>query len=358
MAIACPVNFNTHNMQSQNNWLFASAGHPLSFLIMLGLVILLTLAFLVLLLSKPTHANFSSPVTTFPIAKPGCKETCGDVKIPYPFGIDYGCYLDEGFGTFGITCDSSYNPPKAFSMRTDVNITEISLEGQLHVLKSIAQECYDPLGEKAIDRSSANYSLPVFAINSTKNKLIAVGCDTLAYAEGIRYAGQRSGESKIKCISTCNSTNEVINGSCSGGGCCQASIPKGMKILNLTATSNSNHLFVRNFSPCSYAFLVEKGKFNFFFHNLTNLKRTGKLPLVLDWSIGDENQTCETAKKNLSSYACQMNTNCINGEGNYTGYRCFCKDGYQGNPYLTNIGCQGTFTFPIHVLLCTSYLLF
>ncbi|KAL3499425.1 hypothetical protein ACH5RR_038518 [Cinchona calisaya] len=299
--------------------------------------LMIRVAFVSLFLSKPAHASFSSPATKFPIAKRGCNDTCGDVKIPYPFGIGQGCYLDEGLGSFGITCNSSYNPPKAFLKDTKIDITEISPQGQLNVLQFIARECYDhTLG----DEPRADYSLPKFAINRTSNKLIGIGCDTSTYAEGIRFQGHKNMKHKIRCISTCDTPNAVINGSCSGSGCCQASIPKGMKILNLTVRSVENHIFVRNFSPCSYAFFIQKSEFNFYFDNLTNLERTEKLPLVLNWAIGDENQTCETAKQNLSSYACQNNTICINGEGNYTGYRCSCKEGYQGNPYLTNNGCQ------------------
>ncbi|GMN74393.1 hypothetical protein TIFTF001_052364 [Ficus carica] len=34
-----------------------------------------------------------------PMEKPNCTASCGVVKIPFPFGIETGCYEDEWFQT-------------------------------------------------------------------------------------------------------------------------------------------------------------------------------------------------------------------------------------------------------------------
>ncbi|KAK1267570.1 Wall-associated receptor kinase 5 [Acorus gramineus] len=134
----------------------------------------------------------------------------------------------------------------------------------------------------------------------------------------------------------------VTNGSCNGIGCCQTSIPKGVKEINIEIQSYNNHTNVSAFNPCSYAFLADLNWFTF--HGLPDLSsefyeknNNGIAPLVLDWAIG--NQTCEEAKRVPNSdYACaSQNSKCYDST-NGPGYRCNCNSGYKGNPYLHG-GC-------------------
>ncbi|KAI3460677.1 hypothetical protein Pfo_017340 [Paulownia fortunei] len=258
-----------------------------------------------------------------------CSDTCGDVKVPYPFGMSEGCYLNQHFF---INCNStSYYPPKPFLSYSPINVTKISLEGQLHILKLIGRKCYNQSG--GLDfYIQPWFTLSNFNINDTANKFVVVGCDSFGYVQGL------SGDKwyTIGCMSICESTAVVNNGTCNGGGCCETSIPKDVSKINLTVGSFDNHTSVWGFNPCSYAFVVEEEQFRFTLENLTNLQNVEKLPMVLDWTIG--NETCEMARKNLTSYACQDNAVCNDVEG-HLGYRCSCKDGYEGNPDLVR-GCK------------------
>ncbi|KAK9994223.1 hypothetical protein SO802_023926 [Lithocarpus litseifolius] len=117
--------------------------------------------------------------------------------------------------------------------------------------------------------------------------------------------------------------------------CRDIDIPEGLKNIDFAAYSFKSHKEVWYFNPCSFAFIIQRDKFNFSSAYLTNLQNNRTLPMVLDWAIG--NETCEVAL-NKGNYICRANSNCPN-HTNGSGYCCKCKEGYGGNPYLKD-GCQ------------------
>lgn len=131
------------------------------------------------------------------------------------------------------------------------------------------------------------------------------------------------------------------NGTCTGLGCCQTSIPKNVSRVDVSLRSDHKYRDVWNFSGCGYAFVVEKTAFTFYPQNISSLRHVENLPMVLDWTIGK--RTCGEAMANSSAYAyayaCRsVNSVCYDADNGY-GYRCNCTPGYQGNPYLHG-GCQ------------------
>ncbi|XP_008365150.3 wall-associated receptor kinase-like 9 [Malus domestica] len=109
-----------------------------------------------------------------------------------------------------------------------------------------------------------------------------------------------------------------------------------MTFFYVTAESFDNHTAVYSFNPCSFSFVVQEGKFSFFSNMLSSdYLKNASLPVVLDWSVGNDTCTNVIEKKQVMNYTCQGNTMCSDVE-NGSGYRCKCKDGYQGNPYLND----------------------
>ncbi|MBA0797904.1 hypothetical protein Gohar_008557, partial [Gossypium harknessii] len=228
------------------------------------------------------------------VAKPGCPSRCGDVIIPYPFGTGRDCNITAGFF---INCNTSFRPHKPFF--GNLEVINISTDGQLRILSNTSYDCYNTSYKNWLFYS---FWLSEFSINNNKNKFTAIGCDTSAVVQdlyGQRYA--------TGCLSLCNNITDVPNGSCSGIGCCQTSIPKDVRSYNISLESYANHTNVLSENPCSYAFVAEVDSYTF-------------------------------SASDLRGFQFQSRHKCVDSENN-SGYLCKCLEGYMGNPYLPN-GCQ------------------
>ncbi|KAK4413354.1 Wall-associated receptor kinase [Sesamum alatum] len=266
------------------------------------------------------------------VAKPNCTDRCGNISIPFPFGTTQDCY---GNYDFFLSCNQTSHPPQLFLQDTNIEITNISLDGQLTVLPYFARACYAPNGTRGGQDAMIKFPGSQFTVNNTANKLTIVGCDAYAYISGQRL---NRPDYATGCMALCKREDDLVEGSCNGVGCCQlADIPKDIWMVQIEMKRFVNYTNFSGFDDCNYAFLAEETVFSFSRHSVASLKNITRLPMVADWAIG--NMTCEEAKKNSSGYACKsLNSTCYEPK-NGTGYRCRCEPGYAGNPYLID-GCQ------------------
>lgn len=282
---------------------------------------------------------FIAKAATQLISMPNCPTKCGSVTIPFPFGTTKDCSLDS---TFLINCNktsSSSTSPQVPSLpHSNQNVLNISVNGELHVAWPVARDCYAE-NRKLVNQTYWGIDIKHFSISSTRNKLVAVGCDTIGALSAYDYGGNNY---TTGCVALCNRLNDIVaNESCSGTGCCEISIPQGHVLNQVAYTSGSvfsNHSAVHDFNPCGYAFLVENGAYTFESQDILKLEKK-EFPVLLDWAVG--NQTCQQAQKDLSSYACKDNKSTCYDATERSGYLCRCFDGYWGNPYLIH-GCEGT----------------
>ncbi|KAL3737272.1 hypothetical protein ACJRO7_026097 [Eucalyptus globulus] len=269
----------------------------------------------------------SSSLSSSQTVSPNCQETCGDVAVPYPFGIGDGCYLNEYFSIHCNVTAASTPKPYLWNSTANIEVLDISLDGELRIYTFIGTDCYNETGVQQEPLIEAYAVLPAFPFSNTKNKFTAIGCDTVAVITGSKGNGFSSG-----CLSVCTGIDDVTDGACDGIGCCQTTIPEMLLNYNASVVSLKNHTDVWSFNPCSYAFLVEDKSFNFSREDLSGMKNT-VVPSVLDWAVW--NETCGEAAKDPASFACKAHSECFDFP-DVPGYRCNCSSGYEGNPYL---GC-------------------
>ncbi|KAK2989833.1 hypothetical protein RJ640_029561, partial [Escallonia rubra] len=278
------------------------------------------------------------------MAKPGCQEKCGNLTVPYPFGIGANCYLDK---PFQVLCKDEVlvmpsallhnlpifgNPIQIPYFSSGFSVLEITLEF-VRVAVAATPSCFSASGSGSM--GDAGFGMDQqFSYSHTHNKFVGIGCDIFAYfiTFGSNYTGG--------CAALCNHTNPVVGLSgtgCSGAGCCQSTIAQDMRAfyLQISSINTLSKPWISN--PCSIGFIAERN-FSGFMLNIsdTNIQNNVyNVPVVLDWVAGNTN--CQEASKK-EKYGCGDNTNCINSAGGL-GYQCRCLQGYRGNPYLPS-GCQ------------------
>ncbi|POO01015.1 Wall-associated receptor kinase [Trema orientale] len=293
----------------------------------MGLLEILSHSSVVLVVMGMVISSYASSSTASSVALPGCADHCGNLTVPYPFGIGDSCHLEE---KFNISCESSV--AYLFERESNIKVTKISLnDGEMQIWQYVGQDCYNQDGPQNRTTPELRFA-DSFTISSTKNKFTAVGCDTYALIEGYSDGGERY---ITGCMSLCDDISSIGYGSCSGAGCCETSIPRGLINRTVTLSSYYNHSYVLDFNPCSYAFTVERNGFNFNKTTFEDLKTIDQLPIIIDWSIG--NLSCDEAKK-LGDLKCKANSQCVNSKTR-SGYLCMCLPGFEGNPYLPD-GCQ------------------
>ena len=101
------------------------------------------------------------------ITKPGCPRKCGNLTVPYPFGVGLGAGCSKNV-LFDVFCITSYDPPKAFlvaamdDQKNAMEILDIS-ETQLCLKNQISYLCFnstDVTSPRLSDFTNFNVATP------------------------------------------------------------------------------------------------------------------------------------------------------------------------------------------------------
>ncbi|KAG2609722.1 hypothetical protein PVAP13_4KG056700 [Panicum virgatum] len=279
--------------------------------------------------------QFQAKTVALPSAS--CPETCGDVKIVYPFGIGAGCAMKG----FDLECNKTKASSANVTYLGSMPLLNISLlHGEIRVKHRISSMCYNSSSRDITYRNGGmTLDNPPFTFSEQRNRFTVVGVNVLAYMIGSTN------------VLGCRTQSNILtarNGFCDGDGCCQVALTSNMSDydVNFNPMDNTTEYYTNGSSTdgaeyCGYAVMMEATAFQFrtAYLNTTLFwdENTGRVPVILNWVVGDE--TCDAASKKVDSYACRSNNSKCIDSSNGIGYLCNCTDGYDGNPYLTD-GCQ------------------
>uniref|UniRef100_A0A0D9WTW9 Protein kinase domain-containing protein n=1 Tax=Leersia perrieri TaxID=77586 RepID=A0A0D9WTW9_9ORYZ len=291
--------------------------------------------------------------TATALPAPGCPTTCGGVAFEYPFGVGANCSLSNGFS---LDCAGGELRLRLGTMsRQTVKVLGVDLRhGKVRTTNAVASLCVQNNTSLVPGLNAA--ALP-YRFNDEDNRFYAIGCSGLVFLNG-DVAGVDDDQFTSGCITTCMGNRSIRSGSCSGIGCCETAIPRGLNSYSLVFGKLPTSGTPVN-GRCIYAVLMEAASFRFeaadattdgFFRRNNN----GTVPLVLNFVVG--NETCKEAQTRGNNYACLSDHSvCVDVVDGGSGYLCNCSHGYTGNPYLPNgcIGVSGGLVIAVMSILVT-----
>ncbi|CAH1436227.1 unnamed protein product [Lactuca virosa] len=248
------------------------------------------------------------------ISLKGCNDTCGNVKIPFPFGIGRNCSLNEWYN---VDCNSSTPYLSALNNSEVLSVNKhYGYMGEVTVKVSMTFDCVRPV----------QHSTPVlsnespFSISTSANNLFVEGC-------GINADVMVNGTTVASCSTICRNGTVSDRNKCFGIGCCQATIenrtadewyayynrPTNIKTFRLNVTGLEGQ--ARN-ETCRSAFVMNSSYFKAGFQ----IDRDNTyVPITLWWFSfeDDSNSSPECTKCKKKRGYCYVNLDAAAGTGCY-----------------------------------------
>ncbi|OEL19245.1 hypothetical protein BAE44_0019736, partial [Dichanthelium oligosanthes] len=322
------------------------------------------------------------PVTAEPpVRLPGCRTRCGNVTVPYPFGIRAGC-ASPGFN---LTCDTTHHPPKLLlgydGATGRLQVSGISLYNfNVHVISTVHVHSSLTSVNTTNVILSQDYTRWGFlrgdgplVLSYSRNKFYTIGCNVLATLHW------STTEPITGCSSFC-SLSIQRNGNyfrghqanrgcnrCHGNGCCKADILSfppsydvgvwlrkldGDLFGDVVGPPTQNLVLIAESHWMKQAWCRMIGGKKQQLPVATNAASAQRalppdlpmIPVVLEWAMDSTQASTEKTTRcptDGASSACKSNhSSCHEVHSPFhRGYACRCKQRYHGNPYLTD-GCQ------------------
>ncbi|CAO2211411.1 unnamed protein product [Urochloa humidicola] len=309
-----------------------------------------TPAIAVTLLQLAVAAAIAVAAAAANVARPGCQSKCGELDIPYPFGITAGCYRPG----FKVTCDPK--PGAGVAQKLMLNngagpaVLEISVANSTVRVRS--STWFFAVGHTRMARLAVVPDGGPYVLSRKRNRLVHIDC---GFSVSLWTAAPAE-RAFNTCSASCREDDpkKIRAGRCNGVGCCEVPIPAGSGFTSFRAQfrwpGNNSTGCPGTSSPwiASGATMTTVDKS--WWHDRTNVfglkmsmlafgKASGTVaPAILDWAF-DNSSTCAEAERRSDSGCVSKHSECVDSAHGALGYTCKCGSGYQGNPYVRD-GCE------------------
>ncbi|GJS59469.1 wall-associated receptor kinase-like protein 6 [Tanacetum coccineum] len=174
-------------------------------------------------------------------ARPGCIDTCGKVRIPYPFGIGAKCSVNKWY-----VIDCNYSTPY-LSAVNNLQVVGVNLDDQTVTVNGpVVSNCQNT-PQNSSQTVSIDLGSSLFLFSKSHNKLVVEGCGNGVILE--------RGSALTGCSTACINDTVSDKNNCLGFSCCQTEIPHYLKSYSVNLRGLERH---GRDGSCGSAFLVDQ----------------------------------------------------------------------------------------------------
>ncbi|KAK1410837.1 hypothetical protein QVD17_37378 [Tagetes erecta] len=261
---------------------------------------------------KDAYSRISIPK----YAKTGCNDMCGNVRIPFPFGMHEHCALNHWY----IVNCTSFKP--YLTALNNLEVLGVHLKNHTITIKTPRiTNCHNSVMNSS-EIMGIDLDMSPFWFSKYHNKFVFEGCGTAALMD--------NGTLVTTCSTACVGVTLSDINNCFGIGCCETTISS----YDLKSYSISLGGLNEEYGGCGSAFLAdessyEEGRFSDPFI----VKNTSFIPVSLMWALtGSDDVTCYgNTRENSGIY--MFNGSILDS------WICYSDSYLEGNPYLVD-GCK------------------